>query len=425
MSEGYTAWEVAETFPGHVENAIEYITTQHRFAFPYTRYKKFFNFYQIDLISEQSGIDIPEQGHYVNTALDGEDAGGRLGTVSWEKSRAVIQEAENILQIYLHWCFAILNSNRFANSGGFPCVFSYPNYDDIALHEAGHSFHDLDDEYFGGGATYTGDEPNGINVTKDPTGAKWAHWIGYEQPVVGTIGVYEGAYYHSYGAYRPSENSKMGWAPAFYNIVCIEKVILDIYDIVDPADSWLDNENTLTNPENLWVEVIDPEVVLVDWYLGDQLVEENGGETFSIREHLTEPGNYEIRAHVYDEVVIRSYSDNQNPHILDLVRTDLEKLQQDITWQVNITSAMKTRHQKDPNVGLAVDSRNNLSLSLSMAQEISISLYTMAGDRIMLLNTQAREGLNLFPITPEAAGIHLVKIVMSNQSITRRVFLGE
>ena len=37
------------------------------------------------------------------------------------------------------------------------------------------------------------------NITIDPTGAKWAAWLGYDQPGIGVIGAYEGGYYHDLG----------------------------------------------------------------------------------------------------------------------------------------------------------------------------------------------------------------------------------
>jgi hypothetical protein len=220
-------------------------------------------------------------------------------------------------------------------------VFSYNFGKEIALHEAGHGLHNLADEYYGKG-TYTRREPREINVTADSTGTKWKHWIGYvdADTLLGVTGVYEGAVYVAEGAYRPTPNSKMGWTsdrkPASFNAVCREKIILDIYDLVRPLDSYSDTTIIQVNPEKLWVKPIDSEVIKVDWYVNGKLVKENGGDTIMLNRIGTNPGTYLVRAHAYDEVVKHAFSDNNNPHPLDLVRRDLHKLQQEITWTVKI-----------------------------------------------------------------------------------------
>ena len=57
-----------------------------------------------------------------------------------------------------------------------------------------HPFAGLADEYGGDPTRYTGPEPFQANITTDPTGAKWAAWLGYDQPGIGVIGAYEGGY---------------------------------------------------------------------------------------------------------------------------------------------------------------------------------------------------------------------------------------
>jgi hypothetical protein len=57
------------------------------------------------------------------------------------------------------WNHAVLNDPAYFNSGGTgTCVFSKNYWGEIALHEGGHAFHALADEY-GGAGTYSGSEP--------------------------------------------------------------------------------------------------------------------------------------------------------------------------------------------------------------------------------------------------------------------------
>lgn len=345
-SDGYTTDDIS-TFPGHVETSITYLTSPGLSVRPLPRYKNFINIYRIDLISAESGISVaPRHGEaktvVVNNALGGTRDEDRLGWVDRRLAGQLFREAADRAGIdRFDWPFVVLNNPGYHNSGGRFVVFSYNFGREIALHEAGHGFFDLADEYYGRGK-YTRDEPRNINVTADSTGAKWSHWIGYidQDTILGTMDVYEGAIYASEGAYRPSKNSKMGWTsdrrPASFNAICREKIILDIYDIVNPLDGMMDTTIAYKNPEKIWIKVVDPEVLLVDWYVNGELVIEDGGQEIMVSDLVSEPGEYIIKAHVYDEVIKHTFSDNQNPHPLDLVRKDLDKLQTCVSWRISL-----------------------------------------------------------------------------------------
>ena len=116
----------------------------------------------------------------------------------------------------------------------------------IAMHELGHSFSGLADEYVYAGynLSYNGSEPSEANLTTSSTGDKWSHWVDYtdpDHPEMGPIGAYEGAKgYFQNGLFRPSLNSKMRSLDRPFDAVSREKIILDIYEHVDPLDGALD-----------------------------------------------------------------------------------------------------------------------------------------------------------------------------------------
>lgn len=349
--DGYTAAELP-TLPGHVMTAVDYMASDILPTRPYARYFRFMNIYRIDLVSEESGISRASKfgdslSVKVKNAIGGTRDDDRLGWVDGRLADQMFGQAATTAGLeQFDWKYAVLNNSAYHNSGGRHVVFSYNYGREIALHEAGHGFHQLADEYYGKG-TYTRQEPRQVNVTADSTGAKWAHWIGYvdADTVLGTVGVYEGAIYVDKGAYRPTPNSKMGWTsdrrPASFNAICREKIILDIYDIVRPLDAFADTTAVLTNPDSLWVKPVDGNVIKVDWYVNGELVAEKGSSSLPLKAFARRKGTYTVTAHAYDEVVKHAFSDNRNPHPLDLVRRDLEKLQQKVTWEVKVTKVPK------------------------------------------------------------------------------------
>ena len=119
------------------------------------------------------------------------------------------------------------------------------------MHELGHSFGGLADEYFYANDAYNGPEPGQPNVSingdaGDPN-HKWAHWMGYEQAGIGEIGTYEGGRYHAEGIFRPSDNFKMRSLGRAFDAVSREQLILKIYEQVDPLDEWTDTAETVVN----------------------------------------------------------------------------------------------------------------------------------------------------------------------------------
>lgn len=326
LGDGYTAAEIDTLYPAHVNEMLAHMFTGGEDPFP--RYHKFFNAYRVNVISNESGADIPPEGVFRDTALDAKYYGDgdteRLLTVNSGKAILALANAKLSADgIVPSMRMVTVNSTRYGGSGGTFAVYAggNPAAPEIALHELGHSFAGLADEYvYSGSGVYTGSEPSEPNVTKSPTGEKWAHWLGYEQPGIGTIGVYEGAKYFETGLYRPSLNSKMRSLGPPFDAVSREQIILKIYSLVDPLDAWLSNNDLIDGTIPLWVEPIDTEVIKLEWYVNGLLIPDANETTFSLTDYGFGRGTYEVRALAFDDT--------------EWVRIQLEKLRQDIVWQV-------------------------------------------------------------------------------------------
>lgn len=333
--DGYRSWEIATTYPNHVRALTDYMFSGDLLSEPFGRYKNFFNVHRVNVVSAESGADDPSTNTFRNTALDAsylwDGVTQRLLYVSDSKTDAAIASALSGTGINAEMAFVTVNDAQYGGGGGRYSVYAGGNQSslEIALHEVGHSFARLADEYdYGGPTTYSGGEPNQPNVTTDPTGAKWAHWLGYEQQGVGTIGVYEGGLYSKFGIYRPSLNSKMNSLGQPFDAVSREQFILRIYDSVDPIDAHTDNSARLVNRDAVIVDVIDPAVIKVRWSVDGRTIQDGGVYAFDLSDQGYGLGTFAVTALAYDDTV--------------WVRTDLDKLQQTVTWTIDVPTGATT-----------------------------------------------------------------------------------
>lgn len=207
------------------------------------------------------------------------------------------------------WRSVVLNGSSWWNSGGTLMMWSGGNQDagGAAVHEGGHGFHSLSDEYgnceqgrVSSEATY------GVNVSlqNGNSGGKWEDWIGYDQdPGTGEQGFFA---CDGNSTWRPSQNSMMnslfGNNPdTSYNPVSREKIVMDIWRLVEsPYDSVTPEAGAVTNPESLTVNVIDPEVISVDWTVDGNVVAMDGGPSYAIGAANLAPGVHTVEARAYD-----------------------------------------------------------------------------------------------------------------------------
>ncbi|MBP0462387.1 M10 family metallopeptidase C-terminal domain-containing protein [Roseomonas sp. PWR1] len=324
VGDGYTSGEIATTYAAHVQALLTYIFDGTLLTEPFGRYRNFFNIHRVEVVSAESGADDPGAGVYRNTALGAsyrwDGVTDRLLYISDAAANAAVAATFAGTGITAEMRFATVNSATYGGGGGNWAVYAGGNSfaREVALHEVGHSFAQLADEYWFSG-TYTGGEPFARNVTTDPTGAKWAEWIGYNQPGLGVIGAYEGGYYNATGIWRPSLDSKMRSLDRPFDVVAREEFIRGFYALVDPIDSHTPNAGTQTNRTSLTVDVIDPAVIRVDWTVNGTTFA-GAGETFDLRDRRFGFGTFTVTALAQDPT--------------DWVRGDRSALQESVTWTV-------------------------------------------------------------------------------------------
>ncbi|HEX8189593.1 MAG TPA: M64 family metallopeptidase, partial [Pyrinomonadaceae bacterium] len=244
LGDGYTAAELSK-YQSDVQQFVQLMFEQE----PLREYQRFFNVHRIDVVSAESGSDHPENNTFRNTALDSAyNCSGiqRLICANVGKVETVLTNSVAPAQRDL--VIVIVNDATYGGSGGSVAIAStHPSAVELVLHESGHTFGLLADEYTESPpACNNTSEPVQANVTRQTARAaiKWNAWIEVTtalptfstQP--GLVGLFEGARYCTTGLYRPTFNSKMRSLGRPFEQVNGEQLVRRVYNRVSPVDSF-------------------------------------------------------------------------------------------------------------------------------------------------------------------------------------------
>ena len=203
---------------------------------PYNDRKKDFNVWAVECPSEESGTDIPGQNIWKNTALMSHFWTFGIDRYLTAPDLAIIRD--KVWNVPCDAVFVIVNSEKYGGGG----IYNYYGLgtadhelsEVVFVHELGHSFAGLADEYFNSEVAYNDfynlkTEPWEPNITTLVNfDAKWKDIlpVGTVVPALdnetneGRIGVYEGGGYVTKGVYRPMINCSMRSNGAIFCPVC-------------------------------------------------------------------------------------------------------------------------------------------------------------------------------------------------------------
>ncbi|MGC4025344.1 MAG: M64 family metallopeptidase [Mesorhizobium sp.] len=217
----------------------------------------------------------------------------------------------------------------------------------VALHEAGHSFQQLADEYTDVGED-CGEYPE-VNTTADAlhTNGKWEHWLGFDAvDATGVQCIFQGSAMCRFGEpqYRSSQNSMMNSLygenkNTSFNAVSREKIIMDIWRVVRPIDAAEPEAGDVPAPITLKVYVVDPSVISVDWSLDGELIATDAGPAYDVAAAGLATGTHVITARAYDNaddswVRARSGRCIDEAHCWN--RDAWKNSEQSVSWSVNV-----------------------------------------------------------------------------------------
>jgi hypothetical protein len=345
LSEGYTAGQLPQ-FRVDATNASLTLLARS----PFSEYRSYFNVYEISVASAQSGSDHPAYGSYRSTYFNSsyDAVSDRLVTIppnAFDTDYAHGQgKIDALLQALIPQCrLAVLLVNDLSpggsdGSGATAITYRGAGLMQFLAHEVGHVMANLGDEYTEPNPGYPDtEEPN---TTRQTNNVKWAAWVPSGTPIptpptadfFSTVGVFEGAHYHSTGWYRPKFDCTMNH-PSFpdYCEVCRESLVLALTRLVRFVDAFRPAAQTLTlpstsGPQLFELDLVQPSThnVNVQWLLDSTPVPGATNTTCTIFPQDLNAGQHTVAAVIHDPTA--------------LVRNDpTAVLTQTIAWQLQVT----------------------------------------------------------------------------------------
>lgn len=247
LGDGYTSSQL-DQYAQDARSFTNYLFTR----VPFQSYKSYFNVFAIQVVSAESGVKHPRTAPDCPSNVPFSNPDNYLGTTfdSWGIHRLVVPNTNKVALVLAQnfpdydQVVVLANTTHYGGSGGLYATATVNiASNDIAVHEIGHSFAALADEYWAGDV-YAQEKPN-MTREADPGRIKWKNWLS---PNTG-IGI------HAYSGkpwYRPVQAAcKMESLPLDFCAVCSEAIIERIHTLLNPVRSFApDNQQPIMTTPN-------------------------------------------------------------------------------------------------------------------------------------------------------------------------------
>lgn len=425
LGDGYTAAEQTD-FIADANNLMNHLFSQT----PWQNYKNYFNVMAIEVISAQSGIrhegtasdcntaPVAVPLSYPNTYLGCKfDAYGVHRLVepvnTGNVANTLIANFPGYDQILI-----VANSPYYGGSGGnYATATTAAASGEITVHELGHSFANLADEYYAGDALAA--EKANMTQEFDPTMVKWTNWVG-------TNGV--GVFQHCCGGvssewYKPSTNCKMQFLGSPYCKVCSEAIVETVHSLVNPIIAYTPQTSTI----NTSVPLLDfkltevakplPNTLHTEWALDAQTIACNT-DSVQINQDLLTDGIHSLSVTVTDTTPLVRVDNHSSIHVST------------VNWTINKTytgigvQSMQNKFSCTlyPNPAIAV---LTVSIELEQKSDISFCIVNAKGDVVskeknLLDNISYSETVD---VSEYAAGTYFVVFKFNKTVYTQKFIL--
>jgi len=236
IAEGYTSDEMGK-FREDVKKLADVLFA----TAPFGNYRDRINIWAVEAVSADSGTDIPGEGIYQNTALN--SSFYTFGTdryLTTQDIKSVNDYAANVPHDNI---IVLINSTKYGGGGVYNyysgTTTGHPLSPVVFIHEFGHGFAGLADEYYSSEVAYEEFYPLNVepwepNITTMVNfDSKWKKLIAAGTPVptpaeekyAGVTGLFEGGGYSAKGIFRPEMDCRMkSNGPKGYCTVCSDAI---------------------------------------------------------------------------------------------------------------------------------------------------------------------------------------------------------
>ncbi|MBK7871382.1 MAG: T9SS type A sorting domain-containing protein [Saprospiraceae bacterium] len=315
--------------------------------------------------------------------------------------------------------FILTNSPYYGGSGGTnPVASTESSSSEIAIHELGHSFVHLADEYWAGDA-YAGEAIN-MSQQTDPALIKWKNWYNIEG-----IGIYQ----HCCGGvsamwYRPHQNCKMRALGNPFCAICREAIIEKIHALIDPIEQFSPSDQSIIatiDPIEFKLNLLapTPNTLKVKWILnGNTLVMPNTAN-FILDVNNLISGTNTLSAIVEDTTQFLRVDGHSTLHFY-IVSWAIQKMLTGIEDIEASRDKIEISTYPNPTTDLL-----NIQIKNEKAAFIKIELYDIKGALIKSTPyNKMANGVNQFQLDlkNQATGAYFVKIIVNDMPFTLKIF---
>lgn len=277
---------------------------------PFKEYEPFFNVYTIEVLSDENGVDHPGTApedspapvfpvETVDTYFETTFDFNNIHRLVVPKNKLTLLQVLVLNTPFYDQALLIANSPHYGGSGGATAATStvHGAASEISIHEIGHSFADLADEYWSGA---TGEKAN-RTAESDPASVKWSAWVGQQG-----IGVYKyGPNPPQSNWHRPHQSCKMRLLNHPFCAVCVQTFIDNIYSKVDPLDSHSPANDMITysgSSINASINVVypNPNTIEIVWKLNGATIATNVTNVEVTGDNLQD-GENNLKVYVIDK----------------------------------------------------------------------------------------------------------------------------
>lgn len=384
LGDGFTSAQLP-AFVTSAQNTVNYLFTKS----PYTEYKNYFNAYAIKVISLESGVKHPGTATDVTEPVFPVSNPNNYFSSTFDNGvhRCYYGNTTKVTQVLasnlpdFDIAYILGNTPEYGGCGGtyaFASLNSSAN--EIVVHELGHSFGSLADEYWFSG---TGERANKTQVS-DPATIKWKNWVG-----LNGVGVYPHA--ESPTWYRPHQSCEMRYLNQQFCSVCKEAIIEKIHALVSPVDSYIPaNGSAVSGNSSVTFTVTEilpiPNTLVNSWTLNGTALASTSN-SITIAPGQLNNGNNTLIFSVNDNNPLVKVNNHSTVHFTN------------ITWTLN-KSTLKTSEVKAEERRYAIypnpaENEFYIKGKQDFSKNINIVLYDASG-KIIPVKFDLRDSSTLF-----------------------------